>query len=236
MAVKPTTFVLIGAGGAAFLAADALPLSPPQRAAVKFGGLALGVLGVFRLLDELKASGGLLGATLGAVVPIGPAEERVTSEKTIPELPAAPGLDPSRAAEEAALARAARDENVQGVALGGLSIAVPGSIVRPAESSTVSRSLFGSSIEVEIALENVTSSPVQVLVELAGFFERLFGDERRRSTVGLIALAPHERKRVVFEWDTGDRHTGIFETGAANVAAELLVDGRTVASSLFKVN
>ena len=235
MAVRTSTLVLIGAGGGAFLLADTLPIAPAQRAAVKFGGLALGILGAFRLLEDLKASGGLLGATVGALVPFGPAEERVTSNVTVPESAPPSGLSPAQVEEQAAEVRAERAGSTEGLALGGLSSSVIAWIAKPAENEEASRSLFSSTVELEVELENATDARTSALVEVVAFFERLFGNDRRRSTLGTFELAPRERRRVKFDWDTGDRHTGLFETGAANVSAELLVNGRTVSSTLFKV-
>ena len=237
MAIRTSTLVLIGAGGSAFFVADALPVAPAQRAAIKFGGLALAGFGVFWLLEDLRTTGGILGAVGGALVPIGPAREEVTGEITLPVSPTPYGLpttEDARAAS-AALERAARAENVEGVALGGLSVALGGFIARPAEGSETTRSLFSSIVEVEIELENNSSERGSAFVELSAFFERLFGDDRRRSTVGTFELAPGERKRIKFDWDTGDRHTGLFETGAANVVLSLVVNGRTVANSEFRV-
>lgn len=228
---------MIAAGGGAFFLADALPIAPAQRAAVKFGGLALGVFGVFRLLEDLKSSGGIIGAVGGALVPFGPAEESVSSEVSLPLPPAPLGL-PTTAEARAlsdALDREQRAQTVEGVTLGALAAPITAYVARPAEGEELSRSLLSSTVELELELENQTSSSASAFVELSAFLERLFGDERRKSTVGTFALGPHERKRVTFTWDTGDRHTGLFETGAANVVLSVIVNGRQVSTTEFRV-
>lgn len=119
--------------------------------------------------------------------------------------------------------------------LGALAAPITAFVARPAEGEELSRSLLSSTVELEIELENQTSSSASAFVELSAFLERLFGDERRKSTVGTFTLAAHERKRVTFTWDTGDRHTGLFETGAANVVLSLIVNGRQVSTTEFRV-
>lgn len=238
MAIRTSTFVLIGAGGAGFLLADTLvSASPAQRAAVKFGGLAIGVLGVFRLLEDLKSSGGILGAVGSALVPIGPAREEVTNEVTLPTPPAPLGLPTTAEARAVsdALERAARVDTVEGLGAGALTSAVTAFVARPAENEELTRSLLSSTVDLELELENNADSPSSAFVELSAFLERLFGDERRRATVGTFNLAPKERRRVTFTWDTGDRHTGLFETGAANVVLSVIVNGKQVSTTEFRV-
>ena len=237
MAIRTSTLVLIGAGGSAFFLADAVPVAPAQRAAIKFGGLALAGFGVFRLLEDLRLSGGILGAVGGALVPIGPEREEVTGSSTLPVAPPSIGLPTTEEARALSdkLDREARATTGEGFSLGALTAPIGGFVARPAEGAELSRSLFSSTVELELELENHTSSPASAFVELTAVLERLFGTDRRRATVGTFDLAAHERRRVTFTWDTGDRHTGLFETGAANVILSLVVNGRAVSTTEFRV-